>query len=312
MSLLERIYFFHEELKNNRFPNSRSLSDQFEVSSATARRDIAYLRDRLLAPLAFDSRKNGFYYHDHTFRLPFENSPKIITLLALLGKLAGEAGLSELPEVQKLTSRLATLLDPDLNRLLDRISYEWIEIESIDPHVFSIILEALIRSRALELGYRSVKGAVSHRRVDPLRLTNYQGRWYLLGFCHLRNGFRLFHIARITSIRDLDQPISSQEQDIGYLDESFGIFTGKTVYQAKVLFTSTAAELVRHQYWHKDQRITDTKGGILLTIPVSDDRELIMKILQYGSMAEVIEPLELKQRIRDEISAMAELYNDAD
>ncbi len=308
MSLLERIYFFHEELKNNRFPNSRSLSDQFEVSSATARRDIAYLRDRLLAPLAFDNRKNGFYYHDYTFRLPFENSPKIITLLALLGKLADEAGLSELPEVQKLTDRLATLLDPDLNRLLDRISYEWIETESIDPHIFSIILEALIRSRSLEMVYRSIKGEKSSRRVDPLRLTNYQGRWYLFGFCHLRNGFRLFHIARITSIRELDQPISSHKQDTGYLDDSFGIFTGKTVYKAKVLFTSTAAELVRHQHWHKDQRITDTKEGILLTIPVSDDRELMMKILQYGRMAEVIEPPELRKRIKDDISAMADIY----
>ena len=308
MSLLERIYFFHEELKNNRFPNSRSLSDQFEVSSATARRDIAYLRDRLLAPLAFANRKNGFYYHDYTFRLPFENSPKIITLLALLGKLADEAGLSELPEVQKLTDRLATLLDPDLNRLLDRISYEWIETESIDPHIFSIILEALIRSRSLEMVYRSIKGEKSSRRVDPLRLTNYQGRWYLFGFCHLRNGFRLFHIARITSIRELDQPISSHKQDTGYLDDSFGILTGKTVYKAKVLFTSTAAELVRHQHWHKDQRITDTKEGILLTIPVSDDRELMMKILQYGRMAEVIEPPELRKRIKDDISAMADIY----
>ncbi len=41
MSLLERIYLFHEKLKENRYPNATLLVDQFEISSATARRDIA-------------------------------------------------------------------------------------------------------------------------------------------------------------------------------------------------------------------------------------------------------------------------------
>jgi len=58
MSQLERIYFFHQKLKNNRFPNARTLQEEFELSRATAHRDINSLRDRLLAPLAFDSTQN--------------------------------------------------------------------------------------------------------------------------------------------------------------------------------------------------------------------------------------------------------------
>lgn len=50
MSQLERIYAFHQRLKNNRFPNARTLQEEFELSRATAHRDINYLRDRLLAP----------------------------------------------------------------------------------------------------------------------------------------------------------------------------------------------------------------------------------------------------------------------
>ncbi len=308
MSLLERIYFFHDELKHNRFPNSKHLSDQFEISPATARRDIAYMRDRLLAPLAFDNRKNGFYYSDQDFRLPFENSPKIITLLALLNKLAQEAGLAELPEVEKLTKRLTTLLDPDLTRLIDKINYEWIEVESIDPQIFSVILEALVKSSGLQLQYRSVKGELSSRHIDPLQLTNYQGRWYLFGFCHLRKSNRLFHIARISHAQKSEQPIADHTPDTDFMNNSFGIFTGESVYRATILFTSTAAELVRHQHWHKDQQIKQSEEGILMEIPVSDDREILMKILQYGQMAEVVAPPSLKKRVKDEISAMAAKY----
>ncbi len=309
MSLLERIYYFHEELKKNRFPNSRSLSHQFEVSSATSRRDIAYLRDRLLAPIAFDQQKNGFFYTDQDFSLPFENSPRIISLLAMLNKLAEEAGLGQLPEVKKLTKRLSTLLDPNLARLIDNIYYEWVEVESIDPDIFQSILESLIRSRCLSISYRSVKGESSSRLIEPLRLINYQGRWYLLGFCHLREGHRLFHIARISNIQLSTKSIAEKNfKTTRYIEDSFGIFKGKTIYQAQILFTSTAAELVRHQHWHRDQQITRTSEGIQLTIPVSDDREILMKILQYGRMAKVIKPQSLIDRVKAEITAMAQCY----
>lgn len=311
MSLLERVYYFHEELKNNRFPNSKSLSKQFEVSSATSRRDIAYLRDRLLAPISFDKQKNGFFYTDQDFRLPFENSPRIISLLAMLNKLAEEAGLGRLPEVQQLTKRLATLLDPDLSKLIDNIYYEWVEIESIDADIFQDILEALIRSKRLTIDYRSVKGESSARAIDPLRLINYQGRWYLLGLCHLRAAHRLFHIARISSVQVSTKPIGDKnDETTRYIEDSFGIFKGKTIYQAQILFTSTAAELVRHQHWHRDQQITRTSEGIQLTLPVSDDREIVMKVLQYGRMATVIKPQRLKDRVKEEISAMALCYQE--
>ena len=119
MSLLERIYFFHDELSRNRYPNSRALMREFEISLPTARRDIAYLRDRLLAPLEYDSRKNGYYYSEDSFSLPFENSPRIVFLLGMLGKLAEETGLSELPEIRQLEKRLSSMVSGNRDLLAE-------------------------------------------------------------------------------------------------------------------------------------------------------------------------------------------------
>ena len=47
---------------------------------------------------------------------------------------------------------------------------------------------------------------------------------------------------------------------------------------------------------------------MLLRLPVSDDRELVMKILQYGAMAKVLSPPKLIKRLQNEIIAMAENY----
>ena len=97
--------------------------------------------------------------------------------------------------------------------------------------------------------------------------------------------------------------------DPGLFKRSFGIFKGADVCQAKIFFTSTAAELVRHQYWHKDQIVEEVEGGIYMRLPVSDFREITMKILQYGAMARVVGPAELKKKVQAEISQMAEMYS---
>lgn len=309
MSLLERLFYFHQEILKENYPNSTSITEQFEVSLATSRRDINYLRDRLLAPLAFDQKKNGFYYLDEGFQLPFGDSPRIVFLLAMLNKLAGEAGLGRLKEVQQLEQRLAGMLSTDFQKIIDALHCQWIEVESIDHQVFETIIEAVVRRRLLLLHYKSVGDEAAKRTVAPITIINYQGRWYLHGFCQLRQANRLFHIGRIADALLTDRQIPAEiSENRNYTEQSFGIFQGEPRYQAEILFCSTAAELVGNQRWHKDQQVTRVEEGLLMQLPVSDDREIVMKILQYGSMARVVSPPELKNRVEEEIAAMAEAY----
>ena len=282
---------------------------EFELSRATAHRDISYMRDRLLAPLAFDASRKGFYYTEDDFALPFEDSPKLLFLMGLLNKMADEAGLGGLPEMQKLEKRLSELIAPGYDRLMDNVLCRWIEVESLAPSIFETIVEAVVRDCILEIHYCSVKGEKNTRCLEPQRLINYQGRWYLLAFCLLRQDHRLFHMARIETAeigrkRTGDAPLAA----VSFIDESFGIFPGKVRYLAKIEFIGTAAELVRRQYWHTNQKIEERDNGICLSLPVSDDREIIMKVLQYGSNARVLEPESLRQRVIEEIARMAGYY----
>lgn len=308
MSVLERVFYFHREILKGNYPNSRTLAEHFEMSPATSKRDINYLRDRLCAPLAFDSKKNGFYYEEG-FHLPFEESPRIIFLLAMLNKLADEAGLGELQEVRQLEQRLSTMISPDYGTVIDSLHCLWIEIESIDHRIFEIIIEAVVKKQLLTLQYGSIGGKPTTRTVAPLQIINYQGRWYFYAFCCMRQENRLFHIGRVQSAeltnQDIPADISLDPKVIGL---SFGIFQGKPRYTAEILFTSIAAELVKNQRWHKDQEIKLVDEGLLLRLPVSDDRELTMKILQYGAMARVLSPPELIKRLQEEIIAMADNY----
>jgi len=309
MSLLERVYYFHQQVKKKKYPNSRNLMEVFETSLATSRRDIAYLRDRLLAPLAFSQLKNGFYYTDDNFGLPFENSAKITLLLGMFSKLAEEAGLGQLDEIKEVEQKLASLLTPEYQKVIDAIHCEWVEIEEVQSDVFETIIEAIVHDRVLDLTYRSAMAKESQRFVEPAKLIHYQGRWYLLAFCRLRQANRFFHIARITTASVTSEKIEERKElPEGFLDQSFGIFKGDIQYHAKILFTGRAAELIQYQRWHKNQEIEICDDGIVLTLPVSDYRELSMKILQYGSLAKVLEPEELQHYLREQINGMQLLY----
>ncbi|MBW1749824.1 MAG: WYL domain-containing protein, partial [Deltaproteobacteria bacterium] len=232
MSLLERIYYFHSRIQNGRFPNANDLAEEFEVSAATAHRDIAYLRDRLLAPLHFDQRKNGYLYTEEDFRLPFENSPRIVLFLGVLSSMASETGLESLPELKLLQKKLSSMVLSHSAHIEDLIHCEWIEVQPVDKVVFDTVINCLLESMQLDIQYGD-KQQQQLRRIDPLKLVHYQGRWYLLAWCHLRQGKRLFHLSRIRSIRTTGQQVEHRLQpDDKYLTGVFGIFKGKIRFTA--------------------------------------------------------------------------------
>jgi predicted DNA-binding transcriptional regulator YafY len=45
-----------------------------------------------------------------------------------------------------------------------------------------------------------------------------------------------------------------------------------------------------------------------MRLPVRDDREILMKVLQYGAQARVIGPQGLKDRVRQETEKVVNLY----
>ncbi len=308
MSLLERIYYFHSRIQDSRFPNATDLAEEFEVSAATAHRDIAYLRDRLLAPLSYDQRKNGYFYEEEDFRLPFEDSPRIVLFLGVLSSMASETGLETLPELKLLQKKLSSMVLSHSAHIEDLIHCEWIEVQPVDKVVFDTVINGLLESMQLDIQYGDTQQN-KLRRIDPLKLVHYQGRWYLLAWCHLRQGKRLFHLSRIQSIQTTGQQVEHRLQpDDKYLTGVFGIFKGKIRFTATISLTGRAAEIVREQLWHPDQQIEQIETGILLHLPVADDRELIMKVLQFADEAEVIAPESLREKIKERITAMANRY----
>lgn len=91
--------------------------------------------------------------------------------------------------------------------------------------------------------------------------------------------------------------------------ESYGIFSGKANQRAKLKFTPEKARWVSAEVWHGQQVSSfDKEGNYLLEFDYNQDPELVMDILKYGSGVEVLAPIGLRRRVKDELTSALKNY----
>ena len=70
MSQLERVYKLDRLLRRRIPPSKREIRQTFEISEAQFKRDLDFMRDRLSAPITYDSASGGYRYSSGDFNLP--------------------------------------------------------------------------------------------------------------------------------------------------------------------------------------------------------------------------------------------------
>jgi len=196
----------------------------------------------------------------------------------------------------------------------NRVRYELPDMEIIDGEVAYTMCQALLDNSLLEISYTDAKGEWSVRRIVPLRLVNYAGKWYCIAFDEKTMQMRTFSISRIADVRPAGLPnyvLPESDAIERYLSSSYGIFKGDVLGTATLRFFGGAARAVKIQQWHKDQQITLVTGvgdpdAIDLSIPVHDWIEILGRALRCGSNCEVLGPPEFRKLWEEEIKRMVE------
>lgn len=316
---LERFRWFDQELRKERFPNAADLAGRFEISHRQAKRTLTHFRDRFGAPIDYDRRRRGYHYRDDSFelpRLPATQEELLAVLLAhkLLRQAAG-GHISE--QIRRFGRKLLARIDHRLSvETLERaFSADWHGHSPIDAGGFRLVSDALLKRRLLRFGYRSpATGETTRRTVEPHHLQHYQASWVLVAHCRLRGRFRKFYLARMQAPRMLAATFTPRSEDLWrpYCEGAFGIFQGKRHTRVTLQFNPRRARWVREQWWHPRQQIQEQlDGGLTLSFPVADFREVKLEILRFGADCEVLAPEALRQEVAAEIGRMAKIYGES-
>ncbi len=318
MGLTERLYKIQRMLNEGRsVPMSRFL-DSLEISRATFRRDLAYLRDRLGAPVAWDSETHGYRLDislnlgQHPLPGLWLSEPEIHALLTGIELLGGiEPAPLIGTQIKPIRERLEKILELGQYSTADirqRIRLVTMGSRQTSSEFFQVIAHALLSRKRLKLRhFGRLDAQITEREVSPQRLVYYRDNWYLDAFCHLRDDIRSFSVDAIERADELDKCAVSVDEAVltTKLDGGYGIFSGGTTKVARLKFSPFRARWVARERWHKDQQGTlQTDGSYLLEVPYFDDRELMHDILRQGSQVDVLGPEELKIHIKQELQAM--------
>lgn len=321
MDRYERITALHRILKSARYPVTvPRLQEELGCSRATVYRDLAFLRDALMAPVMGDGEA-GFRYDQREgdrFELPglWLSSEELHALLAaqqLLSRTGGGVLSSALAPLQQRVEALLSEQAGGKRWPLERVRVIPHRTRKLDEQAFRAVASAVLDRKQLAFDYRARSTDEKTRRtVSPQRVTHYRDNWYLDAWDHDREALRSFSVDRVVGGRVLDavaRDVEEAELD-RHLAGSYGIFSGEPKGWATIVFSPKASRWVADEHWHSQQQgrmLPD--GRYELKIPYSAPRELLMDVLHYGSDAEIVEPASLREQAKSLLALALSNYD---
>lgn len=297
--------------------------DELEISKATFKRDLEYLRDRMNANIVYDRAMGGYRFENSNqagekIELPglWFSEEEATALVLTQSLLAGldQGGLlgPHLEPLQNIIDGILGRSETTAKELRKRLKVFGMSARKSSVEHFEVIGNALLKRERLHIAYYA-KGSneTTERDISPQRLIYYRDNWYLDAYCHLRKGLRSFSVDGIKEAKALNQKAEEvAEKTLNeHFGESYGIFSGKASQKAKLKFTPERARWVATETWHRHQESSlDKEGNYILEFDYNQDPELIMDILKHGSGVEVLSPASLKKRVIEELKKTLEKY----
>jgi predicted DNA-binding transcriptional regulator YafY len=329
MDRTERFYKIEMMIRAHECVSFAALLEALEVSPATLKRDLQYLRERMDAPIEYDAMANGYRFGQqwrgtqHELPGVWFSEKELHALLTMHQLLSGldEDGILT-RHLQPMFDKLTGMLGADeqeAKELMRRVKLISTARRRVPSASFETVGSALVKRQRLRLRYRKRTSdprdgsgrAVSQRDVSPLRLVHYRNTWYLDAWCHASDGLRRFALDAMEAAEPLADKAKTvpAKQLEAELDQGYGIFAGARTQQAKLVFSAETAQWVAQEEWHPAQTsewLAD--GRWQLQVPYVDATELLMDLLRHAGHVQVLAPVSLKnafaQRLRGAVGQL--------
>ncbi len=303
MNNIDKLHRARQIFASSSYPIKREiLEDRLSCSKATAKRIIEELKIHG-AVVEYDNELKAYKY-DKTvaYELPglWFTQDEIFGLITAHDLLVNaELGLIN-QSLKPLRDKLGKLLATEkmgAGQLTKRVKINRVAGRGTGT-CFTEVSRALVERKQLQFDYHArTTDEDKSRKVSPQRLIHYRDNWYLYAWCHDSKMLKSYALERIRNARV--SRLAAREITEAKLEEhsagSWGIYAGKPIGKARLIFSQHRAQWISEEQWHPDQVgafLTD--GRYQLDIPYSHERELLMEILRNGADVEIVSPDSLR------------------
>lgn len=291
-------------IESKEYPSIEDIARRCEVTERTAYRYLNIIN--FIVPLSFNKEKGGYEFLQ-------SNSKKVITIdereKILLKALENFLGLRDefLRSTFEGLIKKAVICSKDQNNEgIDKLT---LSIEkSIKPKEENLekVLSAIKSKRTLMIEYHSINdNKITKREIEPVKLTFYDGIWFLYAYCKLRKDYRIFALDRMEKVEETYNKISNvNEKELEEtIKKSWKIWSGDKVHRVVVRFLPEISEVIRRKpKWHEsEQRDELPDGSIKLTFELNSIEEIKWFLYSFIPYVEILEPKELIDTMKKEI-----------
>ena len=198
-----RVLAVLELLQSHGQISGAELASRVEVDRRTLRRYISMLEEMGI-PITTEQGRYGGYRLVPGYKLPpmmFTDEEAQALSLGLIA--ARGLGLADAaPAIESVQAKLDRVLPNAPKRTIAALR-ESVALQTGDARVnadtklLRVLSESAQTRRSSSMSYRAADGALTTRDFDVYGLVYRGGRWYVVGFCHLRAGLRTLRLDRV-------------------------------------------------------------------------------------------------------------------
>ena len=296
---INRLFKIIYILLNKQQVTAKELASQFEVSTRTIYRDVETLSGAGI-PIYMSQGKGGgiSLLPDYILNKAVITEQEKTDLLSSLGAV----GAVSLEDMQETLDKFRSLFGSN--------STDWIEVDfgfwsdgEKETDLFQKIKTSILQWQVVQFYYMNVKGESLLREVEPIKLVFKGSAWYLYGYCRLRKDYRFFKLKRIRNLVVLKEqfkphPVRQVLQDAEYREQDKHIKVKMKI----------AKELAFRGYDEFAYCEVQPDGSIIAETYMPDEDWLANFLLSYGEMCEIIEPQELRGKMKEKLTKLLKQY----
>lgn len=293
--------------------------DYPKVSKSTIYDDLIFMKSSKgwEAPLDKipDGRRNYYRYADQNFSI--NNQPineleaeQLKSAVLIMQRFKGlpqfkwiNELLPKLDQAFNLSEVQAEIIVFDNNEFLKGLEF-------IDP-----LFNAILYKKCIQIEYQSFRNPEPITKIlSPYHLKEYNNRWYVYGKDMEYETIVNPALDRIISIEDSKEKFERTEIDFEeFFEDSLGVSIDPEGQLEKVILRVEKSQwpYIDTKPIHGSQKVINrTDHYVDLQLELIPNYELESQILHFGEKVEVMEPNELRKKIKDRAKALYKKYMD--
>jgi len=318
VSKVQRITSVLAILNQGKGVSAKEIACHLEICERTAYR---YLRElKALGYPVYPSRDPEADQRKYLLTPVSFTGPEALALAATSQSLLGQEGLALCQHLKSALAKVESVIRSGedthaYRRLKPHFTYLSPQQRDYSPwqETITTLTNCIRRSRSVTAVYDSFSGGkVTERTIDPYHLFWGEGNLYLAAHCHLRQQVCNFRIDRFKSVKTHSSQFTRDPSfDLAdYLGPSFRVWSGTEEIRVRFLVNPPESRFFFETAYHHSQQIKELPDGkIACTFTVYNSPEIKKWLLGWGKQVEVLEPEELREEIKQELTETIKSYS---